>query len=130
FSHEAVPYQMISLREIGQPEGRADDVVFQMLPEARASVHAEHAGVDITSLRLDGLGSRFPLELTLVPDDEGLEAVLFYVDGRFDRAWAAAFAKRYGQLAARLAAAPARPVASVAQLFAPAGGRAGVPCAP
>ncbi|MFI6491067.1 condensation domain-containing protein [Streptomyces sp. NPDC050564] len=93
FLNQGVPYQLLPLREAQSAGGRADDIVFQMLAEPVYSTTA--GGLDLEVLVPDGVGSRFELELVLVPHEEGFHVLLFYNEGRLDENFAREFAERY-----------------------------------
>lgn len=111
FLHEAIPYQMLPLA-FQDSSGRVDDVVFQMLLTPPPGARVTARGVDFQLYTPDSLGSRFGLELGLIPQPSGAcQAMLFYTTDRFDPAWAADFLAGYVALARAAAAEPAEPVA-------------------
>ncbi|MEU6476622.1 condensation domain-containing protein [Streptomyces sp. NPDC047017] len=100
FLNQGVPYQLLPLREAQSQGARADDIVFQMLAEPVYSTTA--GGLALEVLVPDGVGSRFELELVLVPHDEGLHVLLFYNGGRLDEKFATELAERYVTAAERV----------------------------
>jgi hypothetical protein len=54
----------------------------------------------------DGLGSRFDLEMIIIPEGEQLKGLLRHSTRRFSRTWIADFVAAYRALAARFAAHP------------------------
>lgn len=111
FVHQGFPSQLLPLDTVRTAGRRVDDVVFQMLtdPSARAAA----GGIDGELLVPDGIGSRFELELSLVPRGGGFRVLLYYNAMRVDPAWAREFVKGYASLAAAGAANPAAPVARI-----------------
>ena len=74
-----------------------------MPPSARAVV-GEFAGLRTQSLRIpDGLGSRFDLELLVVPTPTAPEAVFRYAADRFDSRYVKDLVNTYQQIAACVA---------------------------
>jgi hypothetical protein len=108
FLHEAIPYQMLPLpAQAGG--GRVDDVVFQMLLTPPPGTTVSARGVEFELHTPDSLGSRFGLELGLVPQPTGAcQAMLFYTTDRFAPAWARGFLAEYLALARAAAATPER----------------------
>ncbi|MFG2603299.1 condensation domain-containing protein [Streptomyces sp. NPDC048514] len=100
FLNQGVPYQLLPLREAQSQGARADDIVFQMLAEPVYSTTA--GGLDLEVLVPDGVGSRFELELVLVPHDKGFHVLLFYNQGRLDEKFATELAERYVAAAERV----------------------------
>ncbi|MFE3171570.1 condensation domain-containing protein [Amycolatopsis sp. NPDC059090] len=114
FLHESIPYQMLPL-SFQDNGGRVDDVVFQMLltPPPGTKVHAR--GVDFELYTPDVLGSRFGLELGLIPQHTGdCQAMLFYTTDRISPQWAKDFLADYAAMAAAAAADPSAVVAAAA----------------
>ncbi|WP_229900266.1 condensation domain-containing protein [Streptomyces capoamus] len=100
FLNQGVPYQLLPLREAQSQGARADDIVFQMLAEPVYSTTA--GGLALEVLVPDGVGSRFELELVLVPHGEGFHVLLFYNEGRLDEKFATELAERYVTAAERV----------------------------
>jgi non-ribosomal peptide synthetase component F len=101
--HQQVPYYLLSQGELRSGDRRADEVVFQMLPEIPAPVAIGALEVEVL---LPEVASRFDLELAVVPRGGGLDVLLQYARGRVDDAWAAGFVAAYASFAAEVAAAP------------------------
>ena len=101
--HQQLPYYLLSQEALRAGDRRADEVVFQMLPEIPPPLAV--GGLDVEVL-LPEVASRFDLELAVVPRGGGLDVLLQYSRRRVDDAWAARFAADYAALAARVAAAP------------------------
>lgn len=93
FLNQGIPYQLLPLPGAGTDGARADDIVFQMLAEPVYSVTV--GDLDIEVLVPDGVGSRFEMELVLVPHSEGFHVLLFYNEGRFTHAFAQEFVQRF-----------------------------------
>ncbi|MER7141826.1 condensation domain-containing protein [Streptomyces xanthochromogenes] len=93
FLNQGIPYQLLPLPGSGNDGARADDIVFQMLAEPVYSITV--GDLDIEVLVPDGVGSRFELELVLVPHSEGFHVLLFYNEGRFTPAFAEEFVQRF-----------------------------------
>jgi hypothetical protein len=107
FLHEAIPYQMLPLA--GPGPGRVDDVVFQMLLTPPPGTTVAARGVEFELHTPDSLGSRFGLELGLIPQTTGAcQAMLFYTTDRFTPAWAREFLAEYAGLARAAAHRPDR----------------------
>jgi hypothetical protein len=109
FMHQALPYQLLPLDTMPAGSVRADNLVFQIMAEPVYTTRM--ANIEAEVLVPDGVGSRFDLELALVPQDGGFRAVLFYSRAHFDPAFASAFISGYASLAAAHAATPAAPLA-------------------
>lgn len=86
FLHQALPYQLLSLTEVRDSTRRPDDVVFQMLADPVYTTTA--GGVEIEVLVPDGVGSRFELELVLVPHDGGMRVLVFFDESRLAASFA------------------------------------------
>ncbi|MEU3502824.1 condensation domain-containing protein [Streptomyces hundungensis] len=93
FLNQGIPYQLLPLPGSGNDGARADDIVFQMLAEPVYSITV--GDLDIEVLVPDGVGSRFELELVLVPHSAGFHVLLFYNEGRFTPAFAQEFVERF-----------------------------------
>lgn len=104
--HEEFPYLTLPGLSGRQQEGRPDDVVFHMLavPPTARFVEPEFAGLTVRSLHIpDGLGSRFDLELLILPSSTGLEGVFRYAADRFDESYVDSLASTYRRIAAQIA---------------------------
>jgi hypothetical protein len=101
--HQQLPYYLLSQEELRAGDRRADDVVFQMLPEIPPPVAIGAVEVEVL---LPEVASRFDLELAVVPRGAGLDVILQYSRRRVDDAWAAGFVATYASFAAGVAAAP------------------------
>jgi hypothetical protein len=102
-SHQHYPYYLLSQNELRAGTRRADEVVFQMLPEIPAPAVIGAMEVEVL---LAEVASRFDLELAVVPRGDSLDVLLQHSRGRVDGAWAAGFVAAYASLAADVAAAP------------------------
>ncbi|MEU0005704.1 condensation domain-containing protein [Streptomyces sp. NPDC006314] len=100
FLNQGVPYQLLPLREAQGQGSRADDIVFQMLAEPVYSTTAADLRLEV--LVPDGVGSRFELELVLVPHDAGFHVLLFYNEGRLDEKFVTELSERYVAAAERV----------------------------
>ena len=95
FLHEGIPYQMLPLN-FQNSGGRVDDVVFQMLLTPPPGTKVSARGVEFELYTPDSLGSRFGLELGLIPQHTGdCSAMLFYTTDRFRPEWAKEFIGDY-----------------------------------
>lgn len=101
--HQHVPYYLLSQEELRSGDRRADEVVFQLLPEIPPPVTIGPLEVEVL---LPEVASRFDLELAVVPRAGGLDVLLQYSRRRVDDAWAARFVADYAAFAAGVAAAP------------------------
>lgn len=109
FLHESIPYQMLPLKS-QDTRGRVDDVVFQMLLTPPPGTKVSARGVEFELYTPDSLGSRFTLELGLIPQHDGsCKAMLFYARDRYTQSEARAMLDGYVALAAD-AAVPAAAV--------------------
>ena len=112
FVHQELPYQLLPPGSAQANGTRADEVMFQMLPEP--VYQTRMCGLEMEPLTaLEGLGTRWDLELTLAPWDGGLKAVVLYADDRFDAAWARQFLEGYVELAAEVARHLSTPTTAV-----------------
>jgi hypothetical protein len=112
-THQDVPYQLLALPALRSGTARADDVVFQVMAEP---VYATRFGdLDVAALVPEGVGSRFDLELALVPTGMGYRAVLFYDAARFEPAFARDVVKHYAEVAAAAAAEPDAPLTALSR---------------
>jgi hypothetical protein len=100
--HQHFPYYLLSQEELRAGDRRADEVVFQMLPEIPAPVAIGPVEVEVL---LPAVASRFDLELAVVPRGGGLDVLLQYSRRRVDDSWAAGFVAGYASFAADVAAA-------------------------
>jgi hypothetical protein len=111
FLHQALPYQLLPVTGAERTGRRADDVVFQMLADPVYTTTA--GGAEIEVMVPDGVGSRFELELVLVPVGEALRALLFHDAARLEPGFAERFVDRYVTAAAAVARRPDIPLAQV-----------------
>lgn len=104
--HQSLPIQVVPFPgpdglRLGSPE-----IMFQLLAGELPT------GSDMGVLRADrlptpdGLGSRFDLEMIIIPEDGQLKGLLRFSTCRFSRAWITDFVTSYRTLAARFAAQP------------------------
>jgi hypothetical protein len=110
--HQSLPIQMLAPDSLPKGKGRAEDVVFQMIPNPidRCQIGTAEFVVQPPA----GIGTRFTLELELWPCDGGLKAVLFYRRDRFAPAWARSFVHDYSRLVDAVVRSPG---ARLAELF-------------
>lgn len=101
--HQHFPYYLLSQEELRAGDRRADEVVFQMLPDIPPPTAIGPLEVRVL---LPEVASRFDLELAVVPRAGGLDVLLQYSRRRVDEAWAAGFVAAYASFAAGVAAAP------------------------
>jgi len=102
--HQGVPYYVLPIGEIRSGQRRPDDVVFQMM--AQPLLNARMANVDVEVIVPDGVGSRFELELVLVPRNGGFRVVLFYNPDRLGSEWTQQFISSYTRIVQAVAANP------------------------
>lgn len=98
--HQHFPYYLLGQEELRSGDRRADEVVFQMLPEIPPPVAIGDLEVEVL---LPEVASRFDLELAVVPRAGGLDVLLQYARRRVDDAWAAGFVAAYAAFAADVA---------------------------
>lgn len=101
FANESLPYQMLPLDAVRAGGKRADDVVFQMMPRPMGLTRI--AGTEAEVLVPEDIGTRFELELSLVPRSRGFRGILFYNRHRIDARWARGFAADYAASARTVA---------------------------
>jgi hypothetical protein len=112
FVHQELPYHLLPAGTVQLDGARADDVMFQMLPEPVYQTRMYDLVVEPISI-LDGLGARWDLELTLAPWDRGFKTLVLYAEDRFSRDWARGLIETYADLAARVSRDPALAVRPV-----------------
>lgn len=100
--HQALPFQMLPAELITTDSGRADDIIFQMLPGSMPTLQLD--GASIEAIAPDEIPRRFEMELTLCPDEKGMNAILFFDGLRIQPGWAAGFVAEYCELACQIAA--------------------------
>lgn len=102
--HQGYPLQLLPSNTISTVSGRADDVVFQMLPSV---AKADLMDVEIEALLTqDRRGARFKLEVILAEESGRLAGTVRYALGSFERDWASAFATAYLRQAASAVTSP------------------------
>jgi hypothetical protein len=109
FVHQHLPYHLLPANTIVESDRRADDVMFQMVPQ-RSEQH-EVAGAAAEAIIVDELGTRFECEFQLYPREGALRAVLFFNSARLSATWAAEVVTNYVSLAAQIAASEDVPLA-------------------
>jgi hypothetical protein len=108
FRYQELPYQLLPLPP-GAPGGpRADDAVFQVIADPVYT--ARMAELEAEALVPEGIGSRFGMELVLIPAGGGLRAVLFWTAERFPPGFAADFLASYVATAGLVGNAPRMPL--------------------
>lgn len=104
--HQSLPIQLVPFRATDGPRLGSPEIMFQLLAGELP------AGSDMGDLRADrlptpdGLGSRFDLEMIIIPEGGQLRGLLRHSTRRFSRPWIADFVDAYRALAARFAAHP------------------------
>jgi len=94
-AHQDLPYQMLPLDTMDPASGRPDSVVFQLF----AGPMGRTARMEPVLVVPDGIGSRWDFELSLLPSDDGMTAMLCYAEDLFEPEWARAFLDGYVELA-------------------------------
>lgn len=107
-AYQEQPYQTLPMDRAEPGGGRADDVVFQMMTEIGYSRTV--AGLDVELLVPEDIGSRFEVELALVPRGDGMRAALFHT-ARLSPETAADLVERYESAAAAVAGGAEVPLA-------------------
>ncbi|WP_215544132.1 condensation domain-containing protein [Amycolatopsis sp. CA-230715] len=112
FAFQDLPTQMLPAGVLDTGGRRVDDVVFNVMAEVD---HARRAGgLDVELLVPDELGSRFGLELALVPiGGTELRAVLFFNDAQLTEDEATAFLHEYTYLVSLVAKEPETVVSDI-----------------
>jgi len=104
--HQSLPIQLVPFPAMDGLRLGSPEIVFQLLAGELPT------GSDMEDLRADrlptpdGLGSRFDLEMIIIPEGEQLKGLLRHSTRRFSRTWIADFVAAYRALAARFAAHP------------------------
>ncbi|MEU6715869.1 condensation domain-containing protein [Nonomuraea sp. NPDC046802] len=107
-AYQEQPYQTLPLDGVRLGEGRADDVVFQMMTDIDHVGSAE--GVDFELLVPEGIGSRFEVELAVAARERDMRVVLFHT-ARLPADTAADMLEGYLSAAAAVAGSSAVPLA-------------------
>ncbi|GAA1954185.1 condensation domain-containing protein [Amycolatopsis minnesotensis] len=112
FAFQDLPTQMLPGGVVDTGGRRVDDVVFNVMAEVEHTRRA--GGLDVELLIPDELGSRFGLELALVPvGGTELRAVLFYNDAQLTGDEAAAFLREYTYLVSLVVSEPKTVVSDI-----------------
>ncbi|MFI6318277.1 condensation domain-containing protein [Nonomuraea sp. NPDC050556] len=82
FVHQRLPYQLLSGGTLTEPGRRADDVMFQVVPELPGNLRV--AGADAEIVVVDRLASRFECEFQIYPQYGEQRVVLCYNSARLD----------------------------------------------
>lgn len=104
--HQSLPIQLVPFPALDGPRLGSPEIMFQLLAGELP------AGSDMGDLRADrlptpdGLGSRFDLEMIIIPEGGQLKGLLRHSTRRFSSTWIADFVTAYRALAARFAADP------------------------
>ncbi|MGA8113366.1 MAG: condensation domain-containing protein [Actinocatenispora sp.] len=107
-THQEYPLQLLPPNVIGTDTGRADDVVFQMLPTVTRD---DSLGDTVDGLfSEDRRGARFDLEIILAAQGDGLAGSVRYAVDKFDPDWAPTFAETYARCAEDAVNAPDKPI--------------------
>lgn len=109
--HQEVPFHLVPRPAARPGQARADEVVFQMINDR---VYSTPAGaLDIEALVPEGVGSRFGLELGLVPVGDDYQVVLLSPPGRFPPGFTRSLLARYIGMATQVATTPGAPLNSL-----------------
>lgn len=93
FVHQACPLHLLPASLTARDGRRADEAVFQMLPQALAD---ERMGdVQVTMLAPEAIESRFDFEVTVLAEGNALALLVFWNRRRLSADWVAAFAAAY-----------------------------------
>jgi hypothetical protein len=103
FVHQRMPYQLLHGGTLSEPGRRADDTMFQLVPQLPGLLRI--AGTDAEIVVVDQLGSRFECEFQLYPQNGGMRAVLCYNRARLDDEVAARLVADYVATAKAVTAA-------------------------
>ncbi|MFC0039936.1 condensation domain-containing protein [Actinomadura rayongensis] len=100
--HQGMPYRSLVLDPETAHARRAGEVVFHMLavpPGVDAPHRPRFAGLTAEPFRIpDGMGSRFDLELLVIPQNDALEGVFRYAGDRYESAYVRGLADAYAAL--------------------------------
>jgi hypothetical protein len=112
FAHQEMPFHLLPASLLTPDTGaggpvRPDDLVFQLMTPPGEQGRA--GALDFEMLVPTEIGTRFGLELTVVPVGDGLRALFFHARSRMDDAQARALVDGYAALAARAAAGQSLP---------------------
>jgi NRPS condensation-like uncharacterized protein len=111
FLHQQLPFHVIGAGVVSEAMRRPDDLVFQMLSTRTQGFELANARAEV--LIPDGIGSRFELELTVIPQHDGLKVVLFHNLARVSAARARDLIAAYASVAAAFARNPGMGVAEL-----------------
>ncbi|MET9266655.1 condensation domain-containing protein [Amycolatopsis sp. NPDC004079] len=110
--NQELPYQMLPLRTPESDGARADDLVFQVMPEMEYRIRCGEAECEL--LVPDDIGNRFRLEFTVTPVGDGYRLVLFYSKDILDEVGARELVAGFLRVATAVAAAPDVPLEEIA----------------
>lgn len=106
FVHQRLPYQLLPGGTVTEPGRRADDVMFQLVPQLPPPMRIAGARAEIEVV--DQLGSRFECEFQLYPQNGGFRVVLCYNRARLADEVAARLVRDYVATAGAVAASGLR----------------------
>lgn len=105
-THQSLPIQLVPFRALDGLRLGSPEIMFHLLAGELPT------GIDMGDLQADllptpdGLGSRFDLEMIIIPDSGQLKGLLRYSTRRFSPSWITDFVTAYCALGARFAAHP------------------------
>lgn len=112
FAHQEMPFHLLPANLLTPDTGngtpvRPDDLVFQLM--APPGEQGRAGALELEMLVPTDIGTRFGLEMTVVPVGKGLRALFFHARSRMDDAQARDLVDGYAALAARVAAGQSLP---------------------
>lgn len=102
--HQQVPYQVVGSIPAASDGTRAEDAVFQLIPEPLQSRPMGHAVAE--ALIPETIQTRFAFEFALVPSGGGYRIVLFHLAGLLPAGYPEAFVQGFRALAAGVTQQP------------------------
>ncbi|WP_416483250.1 condensation domain-containing protein [Streptomyces sp. CL12] len=112
--HQQLPYMSIPVDKLPPIPERPETVVFHMLAVPRRAVTSDGVrfeGLSVEPLRMpEGSGSRFDMELLIIPQERGAEGVFRFATDQFDRSFVQQLANTYVGMLSRALEAPDSPL--------------------
>lgn len=93
FVHQACPLHLLSAELTVRGGRRADEAVFQMLPQALD--RGRMGDVEVTMVAPEAIESRFEFEVTVLVEREELAVVVFWNRHRLEHEWVSEFLREY-----------------------------------
>jgi hypothetical protein len=104
FVHQACPLHLLPAEITVRNGRRADETVFQMLPQALD--HGRMGDVNVTMMAPEGLESRFDFEVTVLVKQEELAVIVLWNRNCLGHEWVSEFLREYRACVAALLSNP------------------------